>query len=265
MIETKIPYLGLEPFSEKEAPFFFGRESQKRAIARSLRISRLTVLFGESGVGKSSILEAGVVPLFQRDGKPHSAIVLFKNWHGKNPLQDLLETIRASVAKAMGIEPNDLADQPTPLENLQVWTESLGGDQGEGQLFIILDQFEEYFQYHPQESGKGNFADEFSRWVNRSDLRVNFLIAMREDSLFRLHRFQERILNIFDIQIELKRLDRSAAKDAIVKPIREYNLQRIIEDHFHASRLTVLSAASGMGKSRVLGVIAGQPQKGNYL
>ncbi len=257
---SDIPYLGLNPFSEKDAPFFFGRDEPKKVIARSLRISRLTLLFGESGVGKSSILQAGVVPQFRRDaqhnrqysGTPQLAVVVFRDWHGENPLQELLEKIRASVAEAMGIKPTDLKDEPTSAESLQVWTEILGGEQGRGQLFLILDQFEEYFQSHPQESEDGTFADEFPRWVNRSNLPVNFLIAMRQDALAKLHRFQGRILNIFDNQIELKRLNLSAAQDAIVKPIREYNLRQIVADHFQNSRLTVLSAAGGMGKNRVL-------------
>ncbi len=212
----KIPYPGLNPFSEKDAPFFFGRDAQKRAIARSLRVSRLTILFGESGVGKSSILQAGVVPLFRRDaeqnwqdsGKLQLAVVVFRDWHGENPLKGLLEEIRASVAEAMGIKPTDLKDEPKPAESLQVWTKILGGEQGRGKLFLILDQFEEYFQSHPQESGEGTLADEFPRWVNRSDLPVNFIIAMRQDALAKLHCFQERILNILTMLDLIKRRDR---------------------------------------------------------
>ena len=253
---SKIPYPGLEPFAEENAPFFFGRNEQKRAIARSLRVSRLTVLFGESGVGKSSILGAGVIPLFHRDEKFQSVVVLFRDWHGKNPLQDLLETIRDSVNKVMGIQTTALEEQPTPVETLKNWTKILGVEEGKGRLFIILDQFEEYFQYHPQESGESTFANEFPRLVNRSDLRVNFLIALRDDGLAKLYRFQNKILNIFDNQIELKHLNRLAAKDAIVKPIREYNLRQIVADHFQTFELTVLSAGSGMGKSRVLWAIA---------
>jgi hypothetical protein len=260
---SEIPYLGLNPFSEKDAPFFFGRDEEKRKIIGKLRVSRLTILFGESGVGKSSILQAGVVPQFRLNAKrnwqdygtPQLAVVVFKDWHGENPLQELLEKIRASVAEAMGIKLTDLKNEPTPVESLQVWTKILGGEEGRGQLFLILDQFEEYFQSHPRESGEGSFAEEFPRWVNRSDLRVNFIIAMRHDALAKLHHFQGPVPNIFDNQIELKRLGCSAARDAIVKPIGEYNLRQILAHHLQNSRLTVLSAASGMGKSPILQVI----------
>lgn len=256
-------YPGLTPFSEEEARFFFGREEQERKIARSLYVSRLTVLLGESGVGKSSILEAGVLPIVHRNakqrreaGKPHLVVVVFRDWHQQNPLKELLEKIRDSVAEAMNMNPTHLQMEPTPTESLQVWTKKLGGGQGFGQLFLILDQFEEYFQYHAREAGAGTFADEFPRWVNRSDLLVNFLIAMRQDALAKLDRFHERILNILDDRLELKHLDRVSAKNAIVKPIGEYNLQQIVADYFQTSRLTVLSAGNGTGKSRVLQEIA---------
>src|SRR5262245_35778425 len=54
------PYVGLVPFSENDAEFFFGREKESRVIAANLRASRLTLLYGPSGVGKSSVLRAGV-------------------------------------------------------------------------------------------------------------------------------------------------------------------------------------------------------------
>ncbi len=44
------PYVGLDPYSEGDAPFFFGREGEQRIITANLRSSRLTLLYGSSGV-----------------------------------------------------------------------------------------------------------------------------------------------------------------------------------------------------------------------
>jgi predicted AAA+ superfamily ATPase len=63
MIEPKLPeapYNGLMPYSEEDAPFFFGREREREVIIANLIASRLTLLYGASGVGKSSVLRAGV-------------------------------------------------------------------------------------------------------------------------------------------------------------------------------------------------------------
>src|SRR5204863_1548092 len=56
------PFKGLAPFgdSDVDALFFFGRTREIEVIAANLQASRLTVLFGPSGVGKSSVLRAGV-------------------------------------------------------------------------------------------------------------------------------------------------------------------------------------------------------------
>ena len=56
------PYRGLEPFDERDAAFFFGRERETRLITASLFAAPLTLLYGASGVGKSSVLRAGVLP-----------------------------------------------------------------------------------------------------------------------------------------------------------------------------------------------------------
>src|SRR5262249_59095243 len=56
----RTPYVGLVPYGEKDAPFFFGREQEKSIVTSNLRAVRLTILYGPSGVGKSSLLLAGV-------------------------------------------------------------------------------------------------------------------------------------------------------------------------------------------------------------
>src|SRR5688500_19909555 len=57
------PYKGLARFddSETDERFFFGRDRETEMVADNLVASRLTVLYGPSGVGKSSLLRAGVV------------------------------------------------------------------------------------------------------------------------------------------------------------------------------------------------------------
>ena len=57
----------------------------------------------------------------------------------------------------------------------------------------VLDQFEEYFLYHPDEDGDGTLRRASSpRLVNEPTLRVNFLVSIREDALAKLDRFKGR-------------------------------------------------------------------------
>src|SRR3712207_6367603 len=63
------PYVGLVPFSWHDAAFFFGRENETELIAANLVAARLTLLYAPSGVGKTSVLRAGVVPRLHEIGE----------------------------------------------------------------------------------------------------------------------------------------------------------------------------------------------------
>ncbi len=77
------PYKGLAPFedSELDALLFFGREREREVIVANLLASRLTVLYGPSGVGKSSILRAAVIREV-RELEPLADVVLVDEWSG---------------------------------------------------------------------------------------------------------------------------------------------------------------------------------------
>src|SRR5947209_309182 len=54
------PYVGLSYYMEEFAGLFFGRDSERTLVISNLRAARLTILYAPSGVGKSSLLRAGV-------------------------------------------------------------------------------------------------------------------------------------------------------------------------------------------------------------
>ena len=85
-----------------------------------------------------------------------------------------------------------------------MWQQILDGD-----LYVILDQAEEYFIYHGGEEGAGTFAAEFPAVVDSPDLRVNFLLAIREDALAKLDAFKGRIPGVLGNYLRLEHLDRT--------------------------------------------------------
>src|SRR5205823_3716890 len=134
------------------------------------------------------------------------------------PVAGLLDRVAEGVRDALGLQ----SPEPVPASNRL--TEVLAARAGNfpGGLLIILDQFEEYFLYHPSEDGPGRFAVEFPRAVNAPDLRVNFLISIREDALARLDRFKGRIPNLFDNFLRINHLRRDAARQAIIQPLKRF-------------------------------------------
>lgn len=68
MIDAERPWPGLLPFTEDARMFFHGREAETDDLFRLIEREPLTVLFGQSGLGKSSLLNAGVFPYLRRAG-----------------------------------------------------------------------------------------------------------------------------------------------------------------------------------------------------
>ena len=221
--QPSTPYKGLVPFSEADAPFFFGRDSERQIIAANLRSSRLTILYGESGTGKSSVLRAGVIPDLRRDlsqnldtwGEPRFAAVAFSAWRD-DPATGLKRAIEEALDEL--IENRDASGDPSLSELFWDAAEQVGG-----KILIILDQFEEYFLYHAGEQGEGSFARAFTDAVNRDDVRVNFLVAIREDALAKLDAFEGEIPHLFDNYLRIEHLDVESARAAIVEPVARYN------------------------------------------
>ena len=60
--EDKKPYPGLASFTQQDAEFFFGREAEVEAVWKKLQRTHLLALIGPLGAGKSSFLQAGLVP-----------------------------------------------------------------------------------------------------------------------------------------------------------------------------------------------------------
>src|SRR6185295_6417221 len=68
LVDEENPWLGLDSFSEETRGFFHGREEEIAELARRVQRKLLASLFGESGLGKTSILRAGIVPRLRREG-----------------------------------------------------------------------------------------------------------------------------------------------------------------------------------------------------
>src|SRR5580704_18041080 len=62
------PWPGLDAFSEALSPFFFGRETETEELFRRVRHDSVTLLFGRSGLGKTSLLQAGLFPRLRAAG-----------------------------------------------------------------------------------------------------------------------------------------------------------------------------------------------------
>jgi WD40 repeat protein len=199
------PYKGLAAFedSELDALLFFGREREIAAVAANVLANRLTVLYGPSGVGKSSLLGAGVARrLRELSGAP---VVVHDTW-AEDPAARLITSVHA--------ECGELGATAGLVDTVAA------AAQQNGELHLLLDNFEEYMLYHGLE---GPLSEALPELLRRPGLRVNVLLALRDDALAELDEFAGRIPELFSNLLRLDRLDREAGKAAILGPLGRYS------------------------------------------
>ena len=213
----------MDYFLEEDAGLFFGRDAERKRIIGNLRASRLTLLYAESGVGKSSLLRAGVAARLRqlaarRAAGPGSARfvpVVFSAWQGDSTA-DLIAALDGA-ARPLVREDAQLALRRDALEAaIEDVVEAVDATP-----LVILDQFEEHFLYAADGDA---FDEELAHCINRVDLRAHFLISVREDAYSLIGpRFKARIPNVYGNYLHLDFLDERAGRDAILEPVNAFN------------------------------------------
>ena len=237
------PYRGLRYYTEADAKWFFGRTTERNVIIAHLRTARLTLLYAESGVGKSSVLRAGVAARLNEvatesvtEGEPPEFIpIVFTQWKD-DPVKYLIAEIENQAsfwANELGASDGSPPQSPTALArqtdrqdlaaSINTAAEPLGTT-----FLIILDQFEELFG-HPMHQEQ--LADELAGCIRSPGVSANFLVALREDAYGRVGElFDGRIRNVYGNYLHLEYLTPAAAREAIERPVDVYNTMHLPAD-----------------------------------
>ena len=219
----QIPYVGPRPFERHHKDLFFGRGAEANELLSLIIAHRAVLVYAPSGAGKTSLLNAGLIPLLEGeefqilpparvrglvpDGIAPSAIA---NIFAFNALLSWAEGEVDPVALAQATLASFLAQQEHPVHDLGLPVPRLA----------IFDQFEELFTSHAE------------RWQDREDfflqvtqalegdpfLRVVF--AMREDYLGQLGTYAGLLPERLQTRFRLARLGKAAAVEAVTQPLR---------------------------------------------
>jgi len=217
------PFIGLVPFAETDARFFFGRDRETRLIIANMFAARVSLVYGASGVGKTSVLRAGVVCDLEnrianqreRQEKADLAFVYFRDWEG-----DVTSKLHHAIRLATESD-NATTDTPGRIPSLIPLLRAVS--KREINLFIILDQFEDYFLYHPTRNDARVFGDELAGAIRERDLAVSFTLTLRDTDLAKLDQFKDTIPGLFANFMRIQHLMDNDARDAITRPVEAYN------------------------------------------
>ncbi|MFC5457285.1 DUF2610 domain-containing protein [Prosthecobacter fluviatilis] len=245
------PWLGLRSYGEGDAAHFFGREKELADLRERVLHKPLTILFGQSGWGKTSLLQAGLVPQLRKDGFLPVIIRLVHD-EGAGSLE---AQVIGALAKALHAAGCTKAAADVSATLAQGGTASLwlllhdpvfgltGADGGVPQPVFIFDQFEEMFTLGDKPERRAAtlaFRDVLASLVeNRPNAavrqiiaqdeeladRVHYqarsyrvLMALRYDFLHLLERWRKQMPSLMDNRMELRLLAGPQAFEAVVRP-----------------------------------------------
>jgi Novel STAND NTPase 1 len=238
MLTSRTRYPGAQPFSDDEISrkTFFGRKRESTDLANKILANRLVVVYAKSGLGKTSLLNAGVAQRLRNEQCLSLMVRVNDVQHG--PFMSILEGIR-TAAKRQAVE-------YAPGSQTSLWHFFKTAEFWQGDLLLtpvlILDQFEELFTLQSTEAQAAFLADlgflvrgvppattpqtdvdTTKRGALHSELTetppaLRIVLSLREDCLGFLEEAADWIPQILDHRFRLTPLSIEAAVEALTGP-----------------------------------------------
>jgi hypothetical protein len=248
-VDESNPWLGLASFTEETRAFFFGREEEVAELARRVQRKLLTLLFGQSGLGKTSILRAGIVPRLRGQGYCPVYVRIDYSRQAPEPAEQIKQAIMLTARRSGQWSQAGVAVEGESLWEFLHHRDDVLRDESGATLIplLIFDQFEEIFTLaQSDEFGRARaarFVAELADLVEnrppkafeakleedesaaehfdfaRSDYRV--LIALREDYLAPLEGLKKDIPSISQNRLRLAPMTGNQALAAVLQPGRK--------------------------------------------
>jgi hypothetical protein len=196
------PYKFLDYFEEQDQDLFFGRSREIDTLVARIGRERAFVLYGRSGVGKTSLLRAGVVPVLRARGYlPVVARI------GNDPVRDIARAIARETGQ--GEDATDLLDVARAATR-----------DGSAPLVLLLDQLEELFIRTRKEPQKRDaLIAALATLLDDAAVPLRVVFSLREDFVAELDAFRPLLPDLFERAERLLPLSVFGAREAIVKPL----------------------------------------------
>lgn len=177
--DSLCPYLGLQTFGGSQKALFFGRTSLIKEMIEKLKYGRFLAIVGPSGSGKSSVVQAGLLPQLQ-DGALHGS----RTWRYYPPVVPGADPL-ASLARALKPEDRELADWMAEVsercEQDSSHLVTLVEEADAEPAVLIIDQFEEIFTICQDEHKRRTFIITLLNLIQTPKARHTVIITMRAD------------------------------------------------------------------------------------
>lgn len=248
MLEKHYRYMGVKPFEAVNRTIFFGRDEDIDGLFNLILSEKLVVLFGKSGYGKSSLLNAGVLPLFQEEEEEERRAIVVEIRLGtyakdqtRSPLKTALAKLQEKLPDSVIASNGDFLEALYPnTTERPLWYHVKRRQSASpgGRFVIVFDQFEEFFSYPvaEQEQFKRELAEllysDIPQYLRKrlpeltpaakyqiaQPMNVKAVFAIRADRISLLDSLTDFLPAILHKRYELRSLTLAQAREAIEKP-----------------------------------------------
>lgn len=221
------PYKFLDSYSAEDKSIFFGRDREVEEVYDKVFQSKLLLVYGASGTGKSSIINCGLANKFEEE-----------DWfpihirRGGNIRRSLFNQVQKEAIHQVNIS----EDEASTNKGLEKVINSVYLDHFKP-IYLIFDQFEELFIF--------GFKDEWEdfisgiRYLMDTDLDVHFIFIIRGEYLEFLSEFEEHIPEFFDNRMRIEKMTRKRAEAIVSGPAQLHSIE--VDQGFEENLLKKLS------------------------
>ena len=198
------PFPGLAAFQESDANRFYGRASDVSRVLARIRDQALLGFVGPSGVGKSSLVRAGLIPALKASGEPWEVLSLRP---GRTPL--------AQLAALIGGDATLLINEPGALgEALR-----LRAQRNNSKLLLFIDQFEELYTLGADDRERAAFTSSLEGVADDANSALRVAVAMRSDFLDRVAEAPRFLDELTRGLLFLQPMPREGLREALARPL----------------------------------------------
>lgn len=246
------PYIGLRAFTPNDAPLFFGREAETEILTERLHdpSARFVVIVGAAGVGKSSLVGAGLLPRLTAENSADNMRWVLPQWNnetrqwiglrftpgeaGDNPFVALANQIAPLMS---GEQARDLATKlnNTPDAIAGIIQTLLRGKPDSAEAVVVIDQFEELFAL-VHERYVAPFVELLATLV-KSQTRTRVVVALRAEYYARCVALPALADLFSTASFPLSSPDAAAIEKMVTEPAKRANItfedrlvERIVRD-----------------------------------
>ncbi len=200
------PFKFLDAFELEDKQHFFGREKEVDQLYDSVNKNRLVMVYGQSGTGKTSLVQCGLAARFD-----------VTDWYPifvrrQDNINQSLEKKLQEAAKLK--EPGDTVDM---LERINA--------RYLRPVYLIFDQFEELLILGDEKKEQLPFVQTISKILKAEDLSCHIIFILREEFIAGLYHFEQEIPTLFDRRLRVEPMSFDKVSGVILKSCTAFNIE----------------------------------------